>query len=87
MDKTAKKRPKRSLVTGRMMTCPRCKKPHDILQYVPLRMIEEFMEETTPVYKCPSCRWIFAPAEDSVINMLSGVASNAEDHKRGIGPL
>lgn len=45
------------------MTCPRCKKTHDILQYVPLKMIEEFASETTPCYKCPSCKWIFAPAD------------------------
>jgi hypothetical protein len=23
--------------------------------------IEEFVSETNPVYKCPSCRWIFSP--------------------------
>lgn len=34
----------------------------DILAYVPLQDIEEFSEECNPVYKCPSCRWIFSPA-------------------------
>ena len=52
------------------MTCPRCKKGSDILAYVPLRMIEEYSEETTPVYKCPQCRWIFAPADDLVLALL-----------------
>lgn len=50
------------------MVCPRCKKSHDILEYVPMKMIEEFAADTTPVYKCPSCRWIFAPAEPIVIS-------------------
>lgn len=53
-----------------MMICPRCKKRHDILQYMPLRMIDEFLSETTPVYKCPSCRWYFAPAENLVFEIL-----------------
>jgi len=53
-----------------MMTCPRCKKASDILKFVPLRMIEEFAAETTPVYKCPECRWIFAPADDLVSALL-----------------
>lgn len=50
------------------MTCPRCKRDHDILQYVPMKMIEEFAAETTPVYKCPACRWIFAPADPLIID-------------------
>jgi len=45
------------------MTCPRCKRSHDILAYEPLMQIEAFVEETTPIYKCPKCRWIFAPSE------------------------
>lgn len=44
------------------MRCPRCKTLQDILLYVPMEEIEEFAEETTPCYKCPKCRWIFAPA-------------------------
>lgn len=53
------------------MVCPRCKKGHDLLQYVPLRMIEEFISETTPVYKCPSCRWVFAPSENLILEILA----------------
>lgn len=26
--------------------------------------IEEFASETTPVYRCMLCRWVFAPAAD-----------------------
>lgn len=60
------------------MTCPRCKKDQDILLYVPMRMIEEFALETTPVYKCPSCRWIFAPAESLVLAHLQERAEGME---------
>lgn len=50
------------LIQGRRMTCPRCKNAHDILQYVPMQQIEEFAAETNPIYKCPTCRWIFSPS-------------------------
>lgn len=55
------KRHKR-LLDGRNMTCPRCRVSHDVLRYVPMGMIEEYIEETNPIYKCPSCRWVFSPA-------------------------
>lgn len=45
------------------MRCPRCKVLHDILQHVPMGQVEEFIEETNPVYKCPGCRWIFSPVQ------------------------
>ena len=45
-----------------MMVCPRCKKDHDVLQYIRLEQIEEYELETVPIYKCPSCKWMFAPA-------------------------
>jgi hypothetical protein len=35
--------------------------------YVPMRQIEEFARETTPIYKCPSCRWLFAPCIDEEV--------------------
>ncbi len=44
------------------MTCPRCKQGNDILTYIRLETIEEFAMETTPVYKCSKCKWIFSPA-------------------------
>lgn len=33
-------------------------------------MIAEFASETTPVYKCPVCKWIFAPADEMVAGLL-----------------
>jgi hypothetical protein len=50
----------RTLINGRMMLCPRCKKEHPVESYMRLREIEEFKSETTPIYKCESCKWIFA---------------------------
>lgn len=58
----ARRRPRTPLIEGTKMRCPRCKKLHNILQYVPLQEIEEFKVETNPIYKCPSCRWMFSPA-------------------------
>ena len=50
------------ITNGRYMTCPRCREHIDILRFIPMGMVEEFKEDTVPVYKCPQCRWIFAPA-------------------------
>lgn len=44
------------------MTCPRCGTRHDVLRYIPMGIIEEYAAETNPIYKCPSCRWVFSPA-------------------------
>lgn len=44
------------------MRCPRCKRLKDILAWVPMQQIEEFVDETHPIYKCSDCHWIFAPA-------------------------
>lgn len=56
------RRTRTPLIEGRKMRCPRCRKQHDILQYVPLMEIQEFASETNPIYKCPACRWMFSPA-------------------------
>lgn len=50
------------LINGRHMTCPRCREKQDILRFIPMGMIEEFQDETNPIYKCPLCRWVFSPA-------------------------
>lgn len=69
------------------MVCPRCKKEHDLLQYVPLRMIEEFITETTPIYKCPSCRWIFAPAEQLVAEVMLDAMSERKGRDKVQGEV
>lgn len=58
------------IVDGRYMVCPRCKRQQDILLYVPMGQIEEFRSETVPVYKCPTCRWIFAPAHNALAEIF-----------------
>jgi len=52
----------KSLLNGRFLKCPRCKQDHSVEEYLRLREAEEFKTETSPVYKCPSCKWIFALA-------------------------
>lgn len=58
------------------MTCPRCKVARDILDFQRFGEIEEFAEETAPIYKCPKqknkggCGWIFAPAEHTILETL-----------------
>lgn len=43
------------------MRCPRCRRLHDVLRYVPMGQVDKFITETNPVYRCPNCRWIFSP--------------------------
>lgn len=62
----AKRRKREPLIRGTKMICPRCKVEHNILAYVPLMEIEEFQEETNPIYKCPTCRWMFSPAPHAI---------------------
>jgi len=52
----------KTLLNGRHLTCPRCKKEHSVEEYLRLKEAEEFKSETVPIYKCPSCKWIFALA-------------------------
>lgn len=66
------------------MRCPRCRSLFDILQFVRLIQIEEFVDDTTPVYKCPrtalsadegngskrGCGFLFAPAERAIQDFL-----------------
>ena len=53
---------KRTLLNGRFLLCPRCKKEHSVESYERLREAEEFKHETVPIYKCETCKWIFALA-------------------------
>lgn len=48
------------------MVCPRCKKLHPVETYMKLVESPEFEDETVPVYKCPTCKWIFAPGDLSL---------------------
>lgn len=62
----------KSLINGRLLKCARCRKDFDILQYNRLMEIEEFADQTNPVYKCPGCRWIFSLSDNLIFEILSG---------------
>jgi len=63
---------KKSILQGRNLICPRCKRSQDLLTYVPLMEIEEFQHDTTPVMKCSSCKWIFALSDNLILEVLAG---------------
>ena len=69
--------PRKRLIEGRSMRCPRCERLADILRYVPLGMIDKFADETSVVYRCPSCKWIFAPADRVVLQIMNGRGTDA----------
>lgn len=64
---SASQRAKKPFIRGHEMICPRCKRYHDILAYIAMKQIEVYEDDTAPVYKCPSCRWVFAPSEPIVL--------------------
>ena len=70
MSQATPQAPRAKLLEGRMMMCPRCRKARDILAFHPMKMIDEFAAETTPIYKCPSCHWMFAPADNLLLQEL-----------------
>lgn len=59
------------LVEGRFMTCPRCKKKQDLLTFVPMMTISEYDHDTCPIYKCSLCKWLFAPSDNLMYEVLS----------------
>lgn len=66
------------------MICPRCKVSRDILDFQRFGEVEEFASETAPIYKCPKqqakggCGWIFAPAEQTILQSLMPDSISAE---------
>lgn len=53
----------KSIITsdGKMI-CPRCEKAQDILSYKALKLYGEY--NCAAIYKCSSCRAVFAPLPD-----------------------
>lgn len=47
----------------------------DILQFARFGEIEEFVQDTTAIYKCPKrfggCGWLFAPAEHTIMESMT----------------
>lgn len=66
---------KPSLISGRKMMCPKCRKERDILDFQRMEDIPEFAHETAPIYKCDrrkgGCGWFFAPSEHAVLDSLN----------------
>lgn len=71
----AKPRSQTPLIEGRFMRCPRCKTQRDILDFQRFGEIEEFAQDTAPIYRCPKarggCSWIFAPADHVVLSAIN----------------
>jgi rubredoxin len=63
------------------MICPRCKKSSDILSYIRLETIEEFARETTPVYKCSFCKWIFSPSGEMEQDIYAKFEALLAEHR------
>ena len=62
LDYSTAQRPRKAhLQQGSKMECERCKREHDVLAYVPLKQMRPDL--TNPIYKCPSCRWLFSPRD------------------------
>lgn len=63
----ARRRPRKPLIEGVKMRCPRCERLDHIFNYVRLKTIQEYSDQTAPVYKCPrnrgGCGFLFAPMD------------------------
>lgn len=55
----------KQIVTQNGMTCPRCEKSQDLLAFIRLAQANEDKYLTAPIYKCPECRFVFAPIPDN----------------------
>jgi DNA-directed RNA polymerase subunit RPC12/RpoP len=55
-----RKKALKPLINGHEATCPRCRKSMDLLELEILPEIFAYEAETTPVLRCPYCRWLFA---------------------------
>ena len=66
-DPDAKRRPRKPLIEGVKMRCPRCERLDHIFNYVRLKTILAYSDQTAPVYKCPrqlgGCGFLFAPVD------------------------
>ena len=59
------------LVDSDGMLCPRCEVRQDILMFKRLQHSEAYADVTECVYKCPQCRFVFAPISGVVYNYFS----------------
>lgn len=54
------------MIRGTKLICPRCKRYHDVVEYPRMERIEEYVEETNVIVRCPSCNWKFSPCPAAV---------------------
>lgn len=55
-----------NLVNKKGMVCPRCEERQDILAYKRLQQYPNYYDQTAPLYKCPKCRFVFAPLPETL---------------------
>lgn len=58
------------LLDGATMGCPRCKRRGPFTEFHKMDQIREYEEETAAVWKCPWCNWIFALADNQLLQRL-----------------
>lgn len=71
---------KKSLLNGNLLTCPRCHNEASVESYMRLVEAESYKHETSPIYKCEKCKWIFALAipenfQKKLMELLSSTGS------------
>lgn len=53
-----------SIINKDGMICPRCQERSNLLNFTKLNQVNSEHYNTVPIYKCPSCRYVFAPLPD-----------------------
>jgi rubredoxin len=59
------------LVNSAGMMCPRCEVRQDILIFKRLQHSDRYEDVTEAIYKCPLCRFVFAPISGVVYNYFN----------------
>lgn len=58
------------LVNSEGMLCPRCEVRSDILIFKRLQHSDKYQDLTEAIYKCPYCRFVFAPVSEVIYNQF-----------------
>lgn len=53
-----------SIINKYGMICPRCEERNNLLKFTKLNQVNARDYNTVPIYKCPECRYVFAPLPD-----------------------
>jgi rubredoxin len=59
------------LVNSDGILCPRCEVRQDILIFKRLQHSEKYEDVTECIYKCPQCRFVFAPISGVIYNYFN----------------